>query len=195
MSDGTCAFCGDNFQRRSSVQTYCSPRCREARKWAARPRVPCSVCGGPSGWAVGGRRAIPDVVWCLACKRASINHGTATGYKKGCRCDDCRAAKAAELRRYAAAFREREGYWPRRNYPSTGAPVPRRVRHEIYERDGWVCQICLAPVDPDLPGSHRMAATLDHIECQSWALIPDHSPQNLRLAHRACNSQRGNRVA
>jgi hypothetical protein len=35
------------------------------------------------------------------------------------------------------------------------------------------------------------APSLDHIEPQSWALIPDHSPANLRLAHRWCNSVRG----
>ena len=37
----------------------------------------------------------------------------------------------------------------------------------------------------------NMAATLDHIECRAWALIPDDTPRNLRLAHRLCNSTRG----
>lgn len=70
--------------------------------------------------------------------------------------------------------------------------LPRRVRLAIYERDGWTCQLCRDPVDPELPVHDAWAATLDHIECQSWALIPDHSPENLRLAHRWCNSVRGN---
>lgn len=65
------------------------------------------------------------------------------------------------------------------------------VRQSIYERDGWQCQLCGDAVDPDLPSSDPWAATLDHIECQSWVLIPDHSPSNLRLAHRWCNSARG----
>jgi hypothetical protein len=64
-------------------------------------------------------------------------------------------------------------------------------RRAIYERDTWICQLCGDPVDPTLPPSDVWAATLDHIECQSWALIPDHSPSNLRLAHRWCNSVRG----
>lgn len=69
-----------------------------------------------------------------------------------------------------------------------------RDRLAIYERDGWTCQICTEPVDRDLmttdPGGN-WAPSLDHIEPQSWALIPDHSPENLRLAHRWCNSVRG----
>lgn len=68
------------------------------------------------------------------------------------------------------------------------------LRFEIYERDGWICQICFRPVGPDLPSGHRLSASLDHIEPRSLALIPNHSPENLRLAHVACNASRGNRV-
>lgn len=74
-----------------------------------------------------------------------------------------------------------------------GSYIHPAVRALVYERDKWVCQICREPIDPALGASDRMSATLDHIECQSWALIPDHSPKNLRMAHRSCNSRRGNR--
>lgn len=69
--------------------------------------------------------------------------------------------------------------------------IPDAVRQAIYERDGWECQLCREPVDKFLPTSDRWAATLDHIVCQSWTDTPDHSPKNLRLAHRYCNSLRG----
>jgi len=69
--------------------------------------------------------------------------------------------------------------------------VAPQVRLSIYERDEWKCQLCLGDVDPSLGPSHSWAATLDHIECQSWTDTPDHSPENLRLAHRWCNSVRG----
>lgn len=68
--------------------------------------------------------------------------------------------------------------------------IPPDVRLAIYERDGWTCQLCREAVDPDLPPSHVWAATLDHVVPQSWTLIPDHRPENLRLAHRWCNSVR-----
>ena len=69
--------------------------------------------------------------------------------------------------------------------------IPKHTRLAIYERDGWTCQLCTEPVDRNLPPSDIWAATLDHIVCQSWDDTPDHSPENLRLAHRWCNSVRG----
>lgn len=72
--------------------------------------------------------------------------------------------------------------------------IAMRDRLAIYERDGWTCQLCSEAVDRDLMATDPLndwAPSLDHIEPQSWALIPDHSPKNLRLAHRWCNSVRG----
>jgi len=69
--------------------------------------------------------------------------------------------------------------------------ISTKRRRSLYDRDGWVCQLCLEPVDPDLPSSDQWAATLDHIVPQSHAVFPDHSDGNLRLAHRWCNSVRG----
>ena len=69
--------------------------------------------------------------------------------------------------------------------------IPATVRREIYERDGWVCQLCDDPVDPSLDSSDMWAATLDHIVPRSLQLVPDDSPSNLQLAHRWCNSVKG----
>jgi len=68
-------------------------------------------------------------------------------------------------------------------------------RYAIYKRDHNTCQLCMNPVDTMLDYTHPMSATLDHIIPQSWQLIPDHSERNLRMAHRVCNSRRGNRAA
>jgi 5-methylcytosine-specific restriction endonuclease McrA len=71
--------------------------------------------------------------------------------------------------------------------------LPRNVRLAIYRRDEWTCQLCTEPVDPKLMDSDPLndwAPSLDHIDCQSWG-VRDHSPENLRLAHRWCNSVRG----
>lgn len=73
--------------------------------------------------------------------------------------------------------------------------ISRGQRLAIYERDGWVCQICRRAVEPTLHPNHTFAATLDHIIPRSVAPFPDDSPQNLRLAHRSCNSARGARAA
>lgn len=67
-------------------------------------------------------------------------------------------------------------------------------RYAVYDRDGWVCQLCHEPVDADAdPQQDGKAPTLDHIVVQSSSDdAPDDSPENLRTAHRACNSSRGN---
>lgn len=70
--------------------------------------------------------------------------------------------------------------------------VSREQRLAIYDRDGWECQICSRDVEPALHPNHTFAATLDHIIPRSLGGSDD--PENLRLAHRICNSARGNRV-
>ena len=83
----------------------------------------------------------------------------------------------------------------RRARPARGKfRISRRDRLAIYERDGWTCQLCLEPVDRDLMTLDPLsdwAPSLDHVVPQAWQLIPDHSPSALRLAHRWCNSVRG----
>jgi 5-methylcytosine-specific restriction endonuclease McrA len=63
----------------------------------------------------------------------------------------------------------------------------------VFERDKWICQLCLAPVDQGLSGDDPDGPTVDHI-------IPlthggPHSYENTQLAHRRCNTQKGNRVS
>lgn len=69
--------------------------------------------------------------------------------------------------------------------------VPLALRLAIYERDEWMCQLCFEPIDCAAHYLSDWAPSLDHIEPQSHALIPDHSADNLRTAHRWCNSVRG----
>lgn len=69
-----------------------------------------------------------------------------------------------------------------------------KVRLAIYERDGWICQLCRDPVDRELGVSDLWAATLDHVIPRSHTLFPDDSPENLQLAHRWCNSVKGDEL-
>ena len=64
-------------------------------------------------------------------------------------------------------------------------------RRRLYERDNWTCQICAEPIDREAHYLDDWAPSLDHIVPQSHTLIPDHSDENLRTAHRWCNSVRG----
>lgn len=62
------------------------------------------------------------------------------------------------------------------------------AREDVFRRDNWVCQLCNKPVDRDLDHKHKMSATLDHIIPRS--IGGGDSIDNLRLAHRSCNSRR-----
>lgn len=156
----------------------------------------CANCGkpihrGPGSLPVGQAR-------CRACRASDpkppFEHGTRRGYReRGCRCRACRKWNARAHRSYASEVKAATGkslYGKYRPANDVRDVVPRQVREYVYERDEWLCQLCRMPVDRDLDPNDRMAATLDHIECRSWSLIPDHSAKNLRLAHRACNSRR-----
>ena len=68
------------------------------------------------------------------------------------------------------------------------------LREEIFERDGWVCQLCDEPIDPtiryeDDPGE---CATIDHVVPLS--LGGDDTPANVQAAHGSCNYGKCNRV-
>lgn len=68
--------------------------------------------------------------------------------------------------------------------------IPVRVRRSIYERDGWQCQICFEPTSRVYDHDDIWSPTLDHILPQSFG--GTHEPENLRLCHMICNSERGN---
>lgn len=63
------------------------------------------------------------------------------------------------------------------------------ARLALYERDGWVCQICNLPVARDANYLATDAPTLDHIQPRARGGSDD--PENLRLACRDCNTKRG----
>lgn len=60
---------------------------------------------------------------------------------------------------------------------------------DIYERDGWVCQICHKKVNRRLKYPNPLSPSLDHIVplAQGGA----HSSQNAQLAHWICNVRTG----
>ena len=56
-----------------------------------------------------------------------------------------------------------------------------RLRRHILARDNWICHIC----------GHPGADTMDHLI--PWSHGGTNTLDNLRAAHRSCNSRRGDR--
>lgn len=178
--DRTCETCGSLWRTRNAEGRFCSLYCRDFE--ARQKRMPVHV--GPSlvthlpPQHPARQPKRPGSWWTLfvsgTCGWCGDTFTTAAScWEARARYCSKRCTKNAARAAHGGRFRI--------------APV---IRLAIYERDGWVCQLCEDPVDPDLHTSDPWAATLDHIVPQSWSLVPDHRPENLRLAHRWCNSVR-----
>lgn len=174
-----CRQCGHIFRPRISTKVFCSKRCSDKGKPSA-SGLSCRVCGEPMikgrASAAGGKAQH---------NRCAPLHG-ASGYRRGCRCEICRAGVAAKMRAYAQRRLEEGRPLLREHWISD------EDRRAIYDRDAGMCQLCAAPVDFDAHYLSRSSPTLDHILPRS--LGGDDSPDNLRLACRQCNAARGNRL-
>jgi 5-methylcytosine-specific restriction endonuclease McrA len=62
---------------------------------------------------------------------------------------------------------------------------------EIFERDGWLCQLCGLPINREARKPHPMSVSLDHIVPIS--LGGAHSRANTQCAHYGCNVRKNNR--
>jgi predicted nucleic acid-binding Zn ribbon protein len=60
---------------------------------------------------------------------------------------------------------------------------------EIYERDDWICKICLKPTNRKVAKNHPHSPTIDHI--LPFAKGGGHTRENVQCAHRICNSLKG----
>lgn len=178
-----CEWCGEQFAA-DYGQRFCSRACGCRHLNESRRKVPTTAIEPlwmPAIRTPGRRwRRLPPM-------HPSLN-GTLFVYG-ACRwCDDPFMALATDWERRSLYCSKRCAKYSS-NHRRGRFVIPKKRRLAIYERDNWICQLCLEPVDPD--SSDEWRATLDHVVPQSHQLIPDHSPSNLRLAHLWCNSVRG----
>ena len=199
-----CAGCGSEFLQKRPGHAWCSRSCKDSSGGPA-----CFVCGLPTARGGQGRRKDG-----LAKHHACFEHGTEYGFKKhGCRCEGCVAANRAMWHQRITQNPERVDIYNARRRAKRksiricrglGRPIsrgvnPRRRRHAkfqksakvraaIYARDRFICHLCGHKVDVSLPGSDALGPTLDHVVPQAQG--GTHDVDNLRLAHRKCNSIR-----
>ncbi len=62
-------------------------------------------------------------------------------------------------------------------------------RQQVFSRDGWVCQLCGKPVDPELLWPALLSKSLDHRI--PMAKGGPHTEGNCQLAHLICNVRKG----
>jgi len=137
------------------------------RRWnEAKRRLAAAQRGNPSRQWITGQCHDCDKVF-TACRAASWS----AHY-----CSSTCQARAAKTRRRAV----KQGAW-----------VEDVRRTVVFERDGWTCQLCGDPVEPDIRYPDDQCASLDHII--PLALGGKHSYANTQLAHTLCNSLKGDR--
>ncbi|MFJ2779713.1 HNH endonuclease [Kitasatospora sp. NPDC087315] len=95
-------------------------------------------------------------------------------------------ARSQRLKRISAAA---SSYASRMRRLGQEGEIERLDPQAIFERDGWVCQICHTAVDPALSWPDMWCATLDH-------RVPvtaggDHTSDNVQLSHWMCNLRKG----
>lgn len=135
-------------------------------------------CSRRCGQQRRGQRVLP-----LPKTRPCPDCGVAvTGFQSSKCCESCIAVRISER-------------WRRKNRLRRGKARPKVVRPitmlELGVRDGWRCHLCRKRVNRRLFSPHPMSPTADH-------LIPvkdggSDDAENLRLAHRVCNTRRGTR--
>lgn len=256
----SCRVCGVEFEAKSPARLYCNPDCAESgvarhgvtgyrkgcrcseckaaqnadvKAYNARVRerdgisaqakyrrkvrgkhqgviIDCTVCGKPLKTIRDRGESLPVHKACMA-GRSYLRNGFSESIKvrnfrakidkaaagtSGKRvftaggCEWCGKHFAAIGGRFCSDGCKKSSKYARRSSGNTFQISP-KARQAIYERDSWTCQLCMMPADGSLHHLDRWAPSLDHIIPQSQQLIPDHSPSNLRLVHRWCNSARG----
>lgn len=143
-----------------------------------RPDVPCAECGTLM-WR--GRGSLPSgLATCLPCRRAAA-------FERG-QCKDCSNAAVWYGRCENCAGQHRARVAAKRASRSRGQWISPSRRYAIYARDAWLCWVCGNTVNQSLIPIDDYAASLDHVIPRSWGGTD--TDNNLRLAHRICNTLR-----
>ena len=105
LAFASCAECGALFDAQTRLSKYCSSRCINWRR-ERRRMMPCAVCGELMHRS---RTSLPEgEAKHRRCRAEVLVHGrTSTYSKRGCRCDECRAAQSAAVREWTS----KHNYW------------------------------------------------------------------------------------
>lgn len=167
---------------------------------------PCARCGAEFDRPLTARGQAAS--WCRPCKREynrAYKRKHRERYIAGA-CTDCgspcygsRCRPCYEKTRRPST--PRPVGKPRAKRPPDAELSDKQLRNDKRMKDlrllvlseEHVCGICGDPVDKSLHFHHRMSATVDHIVPLALGGAP-FDRENVRLAHRSCNAQLGNRA-
>lgn len=165
--ESTCAVCGTGFLSRQRDAKVCSKPCRSRAEYAR--RISTGEFPEPDRRWINGR--------CRRCSEWFTVRASSANATRSRHCSErCRLGHKNELRR--AVLRD--------------AYVADIDRTAIFERDGWICQLCFRPTERAAQVPDLLAPTIDHVI--PLAVGGTHEPANAQCAHYSCNSAKGARI-
>lgn len=108
------------------------------------------------------------------------------------RCGEIFLSRKSVSRYCSSACKDRDAK-ARRRALTRGVKITPGRRYEVFVRDGWICQICLTPVERDSVAPAPLAPTIDHRV--ALANGGEHGPDNWQTAHSICNSRKRDLVS
>jgi len=180
---------------RERMNEYARERSRRIKQ-NKQPR-PCAICEDPIPF--GRRKFCSDL--CIEFDRR-IRYPVKKNILR--KCPQCKQPKQfsgtycskkcqLELQRKSETYKSnRRAERRRRRARKRNAHSETVYLEVIARRDKYKCHICRKRVDMNLDVRDRYSPTMDHLVPIS--LGGDHTYANIRLAHRTCNSSKGNRA-
>lgn len=191
-NDGRCRHCGAGFSPANAAQSFCTASCKNTHFNAirARRRAEARSHRRPSKAAVAAslRQARADAALVRAFNRALAAFIRRSAVCTACsgKRDSDRSFLCAGCRRQRAREQKRAEKHVRRAR-ERAAVIERFTSREVFDRDGWRCQICGEPTPERYMGTnHGRAPTLDHVT--AIANGGAHAMWNAQCACRRCNS-------
>jgi 5-methylcytosine-specific restriction endonuclease McrA len=181
----TCVGCGVSFTSHQPAQVRCRKEC--GRGWKPVQRPPCRMCGGPIS---GTRNRLCSAECTKAAATAWVRANRPASERTSKTCRHCGTAFTGyDNALYCAPECTKRAAKTRRKARQHGAYIEDVWRAKVYERDGYVCQLCRKPIKRDAVVPHPKAGTLDHV--LPLAVGGTHEYANVQTAHFMCNSVKG----
>lgn len=190
MFKNTCPDCNSVFESVSATAIYCSQHC----KWRVKARRQYSRHKAVKNRRDAERkREKARPFWNLVCFHCASEIRDPSKARKYCS-DLCKETARKERRKKLR--KNWAGYELTLSHSSYkarailhGVKYERVSRAEIFERDSWVCGICLEPVDSSKTWPDPMSPSLDHVVPLS--LGGEHVESNVQCSHLRCNLKKG----
>lgn len=190
----TCLNCGKRYKAKEKRRDkFCSRECAFEYKRAKPKELACyskicAKCNQP----FTSRQ--PNAKYCQKCKENKTSLCEVCGKEfvsktKGRKLRCCSTKCYRKTETFLNGKRE---YKRKRRASKRTKEVEVFSSNEIFERDGWICQLCDKPIKRDAKCPHFLSATIDHII--PLARGGSHTRKNVQCAHFICNCKKSDKV-